>query len=382
MMQLESLNHNFQQSAFLGEEISVLGLAKKLIKVSSVRGNVQAMVQVLDITKQQLGEFTYESFEKNGDTSLLFFNRPRRPERFRVLLHAHLDVVSGTEEQFNPRESEERLYGRGAQDMKSAAAAMILVFKYFAHHLPYPIALQIVTDEEIGGFNGTGYQVEKGVKTDFMITGESTDLQISNQHKGVLVFTANTDTSRVSIDKLLPGHAAYSLKGQNAILEAVQFLGNLQQVFPEPVSNDDYVTTINPATIETPNKEHNKVPTNVSCIVDIRYIPADVDSLLERVVSMLPQNTTINEETIVRGKAHYTDPNNQDILSLRRSAREILGTDIHLIPKKGASDARFYEQSVQFGPAGGGLHTTEEHIDLSSLNKYVAILMRFLSNLE
>lgn len=381
MIQVEVLNHNFQQNTFLDGEISVVSLAGELIRVPSVRGDVQAMEQVLSIARQQLEEFTYESFEKNGDTSLLFFNRPTRPERFRVLLNAHLDVVSGTAEQFNPREFGGRLYGRGAQDMKSAAAAMMLVFKCLAPRLPYPIALQIVTDEETGGFNGTGYQVGEEVKTDFMITGESTDLHISNQHKGVLVFTANTDTSRVSVDGLLPGHAAYILEGQNAILEAAQFLRKLQKNFPESTSNDGYVTTINPAKIETPNKEHNKVPINVSTTVDIRYVSADTHGLLERIISLLPPNTTINEETIVRGKAHYTDPNNQDILTLRRSAREILGNDINLIPKNGSSDARFYGQSVQFGPVGAGLHTSEEYIEIYSLYKYVAILMKFLSKI-
>ena len=43
-----------------------------------------------------------------------------------VLLHGHLDVVPGRPGQFEPRVDGERLFGRGAYDMKGALAAMLL----------------------------------------------------------------------------------------------------------------------------------------------------------------------------------------------------------------------------------------------------------------
>src|SRR5918998_3594421 len=43
-----------------------------------------------------------------------------------LLLHGHLDVVPGRDEQFEPRLDGDRLYGRGAYDMKGALAAMLL----------------------------------------------------------------------------------------------------------------------------------------------------------------------------------------------------------------------------------------------------------------
>ena len=39
-----------------------------------------------------------------------------------VLLHGHVDVVPGRPEQFRPRLDGDRLYGRGAYDMKGALA--------------------------------------------------------------------------------------------------------------------------------------------------------------------------------------------------------------------------------------------------------------------
>jgi succinyl-diaminopimelate desuccinylase len=46
-----------------------------------------------------------------------------------IVLHGHLDVVPGREEQFEPRIDGDRLYGRGAYDMKGGLAAMICAFR-------------------------------------------------------------------------------------------------------------------------------------------------------------------------------------------------------------------------------------------------------------
>src|SRR5919106_6014843 len=44
-----------------------------------------------------------------------------------LVLHGHLDVVPGGREQFQPRLEGDRLFGRGAYDMKGALAVMLLV---------------------------------------------------------------------------------------------------------------------------------------------------------------------------------------------------------------------------------------------------------------
>ena len=57
----------------------------------------------------------------------------------------------------------DRLYARGAQDMKVSALVQAQVFRELAARLPYPLALQLVADEEVGGRDGTLHQLEQGV---------------------------------------------------------------------------------------------------------------------------------------------------------------------------------------------------------------------------
>lgn len=48
------------------------------------------------------------------------------------------------------------------------------------------VGLQLVTNEGIRGFSGTKYQIESGVRADFVIAGEPTNFDIAHEAKGIL----------------------------------------------------------------------------------------------------------------------------------------------------------------------------------------------------
>ncbi|MFN4213003.1 MAG: M20/M25/M40 family metallo-hydrolase, partial [Microgenomates group bacterium] len=105
----------------------ILSFSKKLISLPSTKDNPQILKKVLEVALEEVKDFTppfakggvtIERFEKNGVPSALIYKEKERPERFKVILNAHLDVVSGKEEQFKPYEKDGKLYGRGATDMK------------------------------------------------------------------------------------------------------------------------------------------------------------------------------------------------------------------------------------------------------------------------
>ena len=189
---------------------SIILLTKSLISIPSTRNNKKALNDVLDLALKEVKDFTIERFEKEGYPSALIYPQKTRPNNFKIILNAHLDVVSGREEQYKPYEKDGKLFGRGAVDMKGAAAVEILVFKEVAKKVSYPLALQLVTDEEIGGFCGTKYQIEKGVRADFVIAGEPTDFGVNNKAKGIIWLKIKT--------KGKAAHGAYPWRGKNALL--------------------------------------------------------------------------------------------------------------------------------------------------------------------
>jgi succinyl-diaminopimelate desuccinylase len=97
-----------------------------------------------------------------------------------VVLHGHLDVVPGFAGQFQPKVEGDRLYGRGAYDMKGAIAAMLLVTAAMRDQDRVRVRLGIVGDEESeeGADRGSDHLVDTGFTGDFAITGEPTDLHI------------------------------------------------------------------------------------------------------------------------------------------------------------------------------------------------------------
>ena len=94
----------------------------------------------------------------------------------------------GTEEQFKPRLQGDRLYGRGAYDMKGALAVMMLVLHDAREQDKVRLRLGIVSDEESEEEKDRGSDalVADGFVGDFAITGEPTNLQVGVQAKGVL----------------------------------------------------------------------------------------------------------------------------------------------------------------------------------------------------
>jgi succinyl-diaminopimelate desuccinylase len=352
----------------------VLELTKKLISSPSTRENFSELKNVLEIAKNELKDFECKEFTSAGIPSLIFYNTALVPDSYKVILNAHLDVVPGQPEQYKAKIKNGKLFGRGACDMKSGAAAEILAFKEVASMVKYPLGLQLVTDEEIGGFLGTKYQIDQGVKAEFVIAGESTNLQLNNKAKGVFWIKISSKGN--------PAHAAYLWNGKNAIWAMKTFLDRVEQTFPVP-TDENWTTTANLAKIETTNTTFNKVPDDCTVSLDIRYIPEDSSTIEKKLRALIPAGFKVEVQSLE--PAQFTDSTNPILNKLSESILKVLGHYTGFISKHGASDVRHYDRKkipgVCFGPIGDGLHSDDEWCDIDSLDKYYQILTDFLLTL-
>jgi phosphoserine phosphatase len=98
------------------------------------------------------------------------------------------------------------------------------VFRELAGGLPYPLALQLVTDEEVGGRNGTLHQIGQGVSGEFVIIGEHSGLRIVTDSKGMITATLR------SVGR--SGHSAYPWLGDNALVMLIRSIDNVLARYP------------------------------------------------------------------------------------------------------------------------------------------------------
>ncbi|OGK16382.1 hypothetical protein A2774_02920 [Candidatus Roizmanbacteria bacterium RIFCSPHIGHO2_01_FULL_39_12c] len=353
----------------------VLPLLKQLIVIESTKDKPQQINEILKLAKYQLSGFTASEFTNYNSRSLLYQSEKTKSKQFRVILNAHLDVIPGKPYQFKPFEKDGKLHGRGAYDMKAAAAVEILIFKELANKVNYPLGLQLVTDEEVGGLNGTKYQIDKGVKTDFVISGEPTDFKIGNKAKGIIWLKIKT--------KGKTGHAAYPWQAKNAVWKMIDLLYEIKKVYPE-FESEVWKTTVNLAKTETTNLTFNKVPDECSACLDIRYIPEDKDRVISKLREIIKNKAEL--ELLLNEPSVYTNGNSKFIVILRKSIHKVAGTQPQFIAKHGGSDVRHFNQAgcagVTFGPIGYGQHTDNEWVDTQGLSDYYKILKAFLLSLN
>lgn len=357
---------------------------KQLVTIPSIADNTPALQQSLELIATQLSQhphITIERFESNSKPSLLAYVGKNRPVKFRVLLNGHLDVVPGKPEQFVPTIKDGRLHGRGALDMKAAAVVLTQVFIETADKLPYSLGLQIVTDEEIGGENGTAYQLSQGVDAQLAIAGESTPLgAICNESRGFC--WAEVDFKGIA------AHSAYPWNGTNAILLAQEFTQKLLAEIPTP-PHDEWCTTANIATISTPNVTFNRVPDQARVGLDIRFIASDErfvsrESATDFLQRLAPKGSKVHIQKLE--PSHFADPESSDARNLARAITETTGKPARFIYKHGAADIRFFSQrdipAFTIGVQGEGLHSDNEYVEIESIDRYMATITNFLKSIN
>ena len=352
----------------------ILDLAKALMRIPSTKDDAAAKRSVIARGEQQLDGFEIHSYDHDGSPSLLATNARGTAKNFRVILNAHLDVVPGQPAQFEPYEHDGKLIGRGAMDMKAAAAALIVVFKELADKVAYPVALQLVTDEEVGGFDGTKYQIDDGIRAEFVIAGEPTRLDINDKAKGIM--WARITTKGVS------AHGAYPWNGVNAIDKMARVLQKITLAYPTP-KQETWRTTVNVAKIETSNDTFNKVPDDCTVSLDIRYIPEDREAM-KKFLRTVARGDDL--EIFIEEPAQFTDSNNYYVQALKTTVMQVTSRQPAFIQKHGGSDIRHFNQAgcpgVTFGPTGEGMHTDNEWVDIRSLEQYYDIVHDFLLALD
>jgi len=293
-----------------------------------------------------------------------------------VVLHGHIDVVPGQAGQFEPRVDGDRLYGRGAYDMKGALAAMLLSAAAMREQGDVRVRLGIVGDEEseVEVERGSDHLVDSGFVGDFAITGEPTDLHIGVEAKGVLAL-------RVEVGGVA-AHGATPWLGDNAILRAIEVFRSIESLpFARHSSELFDRPSINLGRI-LGGDALNKVPDRCAIDVDIRYLPDQDPSTVLEQVRAVPGTEVA--QLFTRPPA-IVDRNLAYVRALRDAAASHHDGEPMSVGRDGASDAvsflRVGVPAVEFGPIGEGHHGPAEWVSIPSLHAYRQAIDTFLRSL-
>jgi succinyl-diaminopimelate desuccinylase len=292
-----------------------------------------------------------------------------------IVMHGHLDVVPGRPEQFTPRVDGDRLYGRGAYDMKGGLAAMMCALHDLADERRVRVHFVCVSDEESEEIEqrGSDYLVEQGYTGDFAITGEPTNMHIGIQAKGVLAMRIEVTGTAA--------HGSTPWVGDNAVLKAVDVFRQIE-VLPFARESSDLFDrpSINLGRI-VGGDALNKVPDVCLIDVDVRYLPGQDADEIRAAVDALPDASVIKtfhrQPAIVERENPYVQALGEAISRVAPPSGERIS-----VGRDGASDAISFLEAgvpaVECGPVGDGHHGPEEWVSIRSLGDYRKTLVEFI----
>ncbi|HQR97831.1 MULTISPECIES: succinyl-diaminopimelate desuccinylase [unclassified Polaromonas] len=314
----------------------------------------------------------------------------------RTLVFAgHTDVVpTGPLEQwtsppFTPSHRDGVLYGRGAADMKTSIAAMVVAVEEFLAATPQPnlsIAFLITSDEEGPSVDGTAVVVQqlkaRGEVLDYCIVGEPTSVDqlgdmIKNGRRGTL-------SGKLTV-KGVQGHIAYPHLAKNPIHDFAPALAELV------ATEWDAGNTFFPATSWQVSNVHggtgasNIIPGELVVDFNFRFsTESTADSLKARLEAILQKHQLDYTLTWTLGGQPFLTTPGELVQAVSESIRAETGLQTELSTTGGTSDGRFIAsicpQLIEFGPINASIHKIDEHVLVSTLdplkNIYRGVLER------
>lgn len=367
-------------------------LTEELIALDSITPHDKGCQQRLIELLAPLG-FRCETIESNGVTNLWARKGTESPV---FVFAGHTDVVPAgplhhwESAPFTPTQRDGKLYGRGASDMKTSIAAMVIACEEFIAANPEhrgSIAFLITSDEEGPAVDGTAVVVdlleERGETLDYCLVGEPTSTHvlgdtIKNGRRGSL--------SGHLVIKGIQGHIAYPHLARNPIHQAAPALAELAaQVWDE--GNEYYApTSWQVSNIAAGTGATNVIPGQLAIDFNFRFSTASTAEGLEaRVHSILDHHgLDYDLEWTLSGQPFLTE---KGMLSdtLCQAIGEELGVEAELSTTGGTSDGRFIAricpQVIEFGPPNASIHKIDEHIELRYIDPLKNIYRRTLERL-
>ncbi|WLT08586.1 succinyl-diaminopimelate desuccinylase [Bartonella apihabitans] len=312
----------------------------------------------------------------------------------------HTDVVPVGDEKawnFPPFEGAikgDKLYGRGAVDMKGGIACFIAAVARYLEKNPLEgsLSLLITNDEEGPGINGTikllKWAADKGEKWDATIVGEPTN---PNNLGDMIKIGRRGSLSGIITVQGKQGHVGYPRRAANPIDLVIKLCEALKNPVLDKGSENFEPSNLEITTIDTGNTATNVIPQQSVIRFNVRYndnwtaetlkqeIKKRLDSVkLEKTGSLVP---TFKIDWVISPGGVFLTKNEKLVSRLSAAIEAVTGRTPELSTSGGTSDARFikdYCPVVEFGLVGQTMHMIDECVSINDLEQLTQIYEKFL----
>ncbi len=314
-----------------------------------------------------------------------------------VLVFAgHTDVVpTGPLERwrsdpFVPTHRSGLLYGRGAADMKTSIACMVVAAEQFVAAHPAhagAIGFLITSDEEGPALDGTTQVVrwltERGQRLDACIIGEPTSVkQLGDMVK---IGRRGSLTGRMVVQGV-QGHIAYPHLALNPIHQLAPAIAELAATQWDQGNAHFPPTSWQVSNLHAGTGAGNVIPGEAVVDFNFRFGTASSpESLQERLVAVLERHGL--DHTLcwtLGGRPFLTEPGSL-IAALAGAIHDVTGRTTELSTTGGTSDGRFIAEVcahvVECGPVNASIHQIDEHVAVADIEPLAAIYRKTLEKM-
>lgn len=371
-----------------------VGLAAELIKCASVTPEDAGARDLLAGWLKQLGFDCHDVDSATGGPLIRNLYARHGRDGVNFCFAGHTDVVpvgasAWTVDPFGGQVVNDRLYGRGAADMKGAIACFVAAVARFLDKgaAKGSISLLITGDEEGPAVDGTvkvlDWLVARGETLDACVVGEPTNPNRLGEM--MKIGRRGSLNGRLTVHGT-QGHAAYPHLADNPI---PRLLAMLNALTAEPLDHGSphfQASTLTLTTVDVGNPATNVIPAQARAGFNIRFNDlhsgASLEQWLRHSLDAVGGDYDLTVE--VSGESFLTEPGALS-QAVADCALAVTGLRPEASTTGGTSDARFIKNHcpvVEFGLVSQTMHKVDEHVlvaDLEALTRiYEGVLERLV----
>ncbi|MBC1908758.1 ArgE/DapE family deacylase [Listeria innocua] len=364
-------------------------ILKDIVNIDSTNGHEE---QVANYLQKLFAEYGIESEKVQYDVDRASLVSEIGSNDGKVLAFSgHMDVVDAGDVSkwkfppFEATEHEGKIYGRGATDMKSGLAAMVIAMIELHEEkqkLNGKIKLLATVGEEVGEL-GAEQLTQKGYAEDLdgLIIGEPSGHRIVYAHKGSINYTVK------SIGK--NAHSSMPEFGVNAIDNLLLFYNEVEKFVKSiDATNEILGDFIHNVTVIDGGNQVNSIPEKAQLQGNIRSIPEmdneTVKQVLVKIINKLNKQENVNLELIFDYDKQpvFSDKNSDLVNVAKRVASDIVKEEIPLLGISGTTDAAEFTKAkkafpvIIFGPGNETPHQVNENVSVENYLEMVDVYKR------